>query len=237
MAVGLSVGQCPETGGRLGAAIGVLVVDDDPLVRSGLRFMLESTDDLQVVGEAADGLDAVAAAADRKPDVVLMDLRMPRLDGIEATRRLRSDPAGPQVIALTTWEVDDALLAVLAAGASGFLLKTSSPEQIMSAVRSVVAGDAVLSPGSTRVVLDRLVRDRGQPETADGARPLDVLTERELEVVIAVGHGLTNAEIGARLYVSDATVKSHIQAILLKSGARNRVDLAVLAERAGLLQP
>ncbi len=214
----------------------VLIVDDDPLVRSGLRLILTSDGDIDVVGEAGDGDEVVTAVQAHGPDVVLMDLRMARTDGIAATAAVRALPRPPHVIALTTWDVDDAVLRSIRAGAAGFLLKSASPAEIKDAVRSVVAGDAVLSPRSTRQVLDHLAGDGAEAQRRAATEAVAVLSQREREVVVAVGHGHSNAEIGRRLYVSEATVKSHLAAALDKLGARNRVEVAVLAERAGLLR-
>ena len=217
--------------------IRILLVDDDPLVRAGLRYLFDSAPDLAVVGEAGDGDEAVTAVGEHHPDVVLMDLRLPRVDGITATARVRALPNPPHVIALTTWDVNDAVLRSLDAGASGFLLKTAAPADIIAAVRSVVAGDAVLSPRSTRQLLDHLRTEdiTGQRRSAETA--LAVLTDREREVCTAVGLGLSNAEIARRLYIAEATVKAHLSVIQTKLGVRNRVEIAVLAERAGLLRP
>lgn len=211
----------------------ILLVDDDPLVRSGLRLLLTSDPGIEVVGEASDGDEVVEAVQRHAPDVVLMDLRMPRMDGITATRAVRALPNPPQVIALTTWDVDDAVLRSLDAGAEGFLLKTSSPAEIIGAVRAVTAGDAVLSPRSTRQLLDHY--RRGDDREAAAAAVAE-LTDRERAVAVAVGHGLSNAEIAEQLYVSAATVKAHLSAIQTKLGVRNRVQIAVCAERAGLLR-
>lgn len=217
--------------------IRVMLVDDDPMVRTGLRFLLESATDLDVVAEAGDGEEAIAAARATTVDVILMDLRMPRLDGIAATRRIREQVNPPHVIALTTWDVDDAVMAALAAGASGFLLKTSAPNEIIGAVRSVMAGDAVLSPRSTRQLLDQLARDAAVEQRRAAEAAVTSLTERECQVAVAVARGLTNAAIGVQLYLAEATVKSHISTIQTKLGVANRVGIAVLAERAGLLRP
>ena len=216
--------------------IRVLLVDDDPLVRTGLRFLLDSAHDLQVVAEAGDGDEAIAAARAQAVDVVLMDLRLGRVDGITATRGVRALPHPPQVIALTTWDVDDAVVGAVAAGASGFLLKTSAPGEIIGAIRSVVAGDAVLSPRSTRQLLDRFGREDASDQRDAARRAVASLTDREREVAAAVGRGLTNAGIGAELYLAEATVKAHVATIQAKLGAPNRVGIAVLAERAGLLR-
>ncbi|MFV0430109.1 MAG: response regulator [Arachnia sp.] len=170
-------------------------------------------------------------------DVVLMDLRMKRVDGIAATRRLRALPAPPQVIVLTTWDVDDAVLAALDAGASGFLLKASSPTEIPFAIRAAMAGDAVLSPRSTRQLLDRLSRDPALTQRQAAEQLVGGLTDRERDVAAAVGRGLTNEEIGAELYMAASTAKSHIANVQTKLDAKNRVGIAVIAERAGLLRP
>lgn len=217
--------------------IRVLLVDDDPMVRTGLRFLLDSAEDLAVAGEAGDGAAALAAVRAHQVDVVLMDLRMPGGDGITATAAIRRLPDPPHVIALTTWDVDDAVMASLNAGASGFLLKTAAPGEIIGAIRSVMAGDAVLSPRSTRQLLDQLGRDSAVAQRRAAAAAVAALTPREREVAVAVGHGLTNAAIGAQLFLAEATVKAHIATIQTKLAVANRVGIAVLAERAGLLRP
>lgn len=234
MAARCTVGVPPYDAG---VPIHVLLADDDPLVRTGLRFLLDSTDDLVVVAEAGDGDEVLAAVRDTAVDVVLMDLRMPRRDGIAATRDVRAVSNPPHVIALTTWDVDDAVMAALAAGASGFLLKTASPDEIIGAIRSVMAGDAVLSPRSTRQLLDQLARDPAVGQRRAAEASVGALTDRERQVAVAVAHGLTNAAIGHQLFMAEATVKSHIAAIQTKLGVANRVGVAVLAERAGLLRP
>lgn len=213
----------------------MLLVDDDPLVRAGLQLLLDSAEDLQVVGEAGDGLEAVQGVQQTKPDVVLMDLRMPRMDGIAATAQIRQLPDPPHVIALTTWDLDDAVIRALEAGASGFLLKTSAPDLIKDAIRSVMGGDAVLSPRSTRHVLDHLGRDERGDLHRQAQRAMAALTDRELDVVRAVGMGWSNAQIGRELFISEATVKAHLSSVQTKLGLDNRVQIAVLAERAGLL--
>lgn len=219
------------------APIRVLLVDDDPLVRAGLRFLFDSATDLLVVGEAGDGDEAIAASRTLSPDVILMDLRMPRRDGISATSAIRAQPGAPHVIALTTWDVDDAVMGALEAGASGFLLKTAAPNEILGAVRSVTNGDAVLSPRSTRQLIDWLARDEDLEQRRAAQASIAALTEREREVAAATGRGLTNAEIGEHLFIAEATVKAHLATIQAKLSARNRVEIAVLAERAGLLRP
>lgn len=214
----------------------MLLVDDDPMVRMGIRFLFDSTEDLRVVAEASDGGEAVSATRANTPDVVLMDLIMPNVDGIVATQRIRELPDPPHVIALTTWDVDDAVLRALAAGASGYLLKTAEPKSIVTAVRAVVAGDAVLSPRSTRQLLDHLSKDQNAAARRAAEESVAALSEREIEVATLVGHGLSNPEIAGRLYLSEATVKTHLSTIQSKLDARNRVDIAVLAERSGLLR-
>jgi DNA-binding NarL/FixJ family response regulator len=213
--------------------IRVLLVDDDALVRAGLTMMLDGANGIEVVGEAADG-DQVPAAVDaHAPDVVLMDLRMPRTDGITATRRLRARPRAPEVIVLTTFDADENVLGGLRAGASGFLLKDSPPDQIVEAIHRVAAGDPILSPAITRRLMDRAVATAGTREQARAA--LAGLTPREQEVVVGIARGETNAEISARLYMSVATVKAHITHILTKLGLGNRTQIALLAHDADLV--
>jgi DNA-binding NarL/FixJ family response regulator len=213
--------------------IRVLLVDDDALVRAGLTMMLDGANGIEVVGEAADG-DQVPAAVDaHAPDVVLMDLRMPRTDGITATRRLRARPRAPEVIVLTTFDADENVLAGLRAGATGYLLKDSPPGQIVEAIHRVAAGDPILSPAITRRLMDRAVATSGTRERARAA--LAGLTPREHEVVIGIARGETNAEISARLFMSVATVKAHITHILTKLGLANRTQIALLAHDADLV--
>ena len=215
------------------APIRVLLVDDDALVRAGLTMMLDGASGIEVVGEAADG-DQVPAAVDaHAPDVVLMDLRMPRTDGITATRRLRGRPRPPEVIVLTTFGADENVLGGLRAGASGFLLKDSPPAQIVEAIRRVAAGDPILSPAITRRLMERAVAQSGAGERA--REVLAGLSPREHEVVLGIGRGETNAEIAARCYMSVATVKAHITHILTKLGLTNRTQIALLAHDAGLV--
>jgi DNA-binding NarL/FixJ family response regulator len=212
--------------------IGVLIVDDDALVRAGLKMMLDGAQGIVVVGEASDG-DEVPAAADRhRPDLVLMDLRMPRVSGIIATRRLRARANPPEVVILTTFDADEDVLRALRAGASGFLLKDAPPAQIIEAINKVVAGDPILSPRITRRLMDRAAADSGVSEQAQAA--LAALSARECEVVVAVAKGQTNAEIAAELYMSVATVKAHISRILVKLGLGNRTQIALLGHDAGL---
>ncbi|WP_199844880.1 response regulator [Streptomyces scabiei] len=215
-------------------AIRLLLVDDDPLVRAGLTFMLGGADDIEIVGEAADG-DEVDALVDRtRPDVVLMDIRMPTVDGLTATERLRTRADGPQVVVLTTFHADDQVLRALRAGAAGFVLKDTPPDDIVDAVRRVAAGDPVLSPAVTRRLMAHAAD--GAPGTRhDTARArLAVLNDREREVAVAVGRGASNAEIAAELFLSVATVKTHVSRVLAKLGLNNRVQIALLTYDAGL---
>jgi DNA-binding NarL/FixJ family response regulator len=216
-----------------GGTVRVLLVDDDTLVRAALTMMLDGANGISVVGEAADG-DQVPAAVDaHAPDVVLMDLRMPRTDGITATRRLRARSRAPEVIVLTTFDADENVLGALRAGASGFLLKDAPPALITDAIRRVVAGDPILSPAITRRLMNLAVAVAGTRERARAA--LADLTSREHEVVIGIASGQTNAEIAARLFMSVATVKAHITHILTKLGLGNRTQIALLAHDADLV--
>jgi len=213
--------------------IRVLLVDDDALVRAGLAMMLHGANDIEVVAEAGDG-DEVPAAVDlHHPDVVLMDLRMPRVNGIIATKRLRARPKPPEVVVLTTFDTDENVLRALRAGAGGFLLKDSAPADIVAAVQRVAAGEPILSPQITRRLMDRVAEQAGAYEQA--RRVLGQLTPRERDVVVAVGEGLSNAEIGADLDMSVATVKAHVSRILDKLELNNRTQIALLAHDAGLV--
>jgi DNA-binding NarL/FixJ family response regulator len=213
--------------------IRVLVVDDDALVRSGLTMMLDGSDGLRVVGEAGDG-DQVPAALDAHPtDVVLMDIRMPRVNGIAATARVRARADAPEVIVLTTFDSDENVLRALRAGASGFLLKDAPPAEIATAIRRVAAGEPILSPSITRRLMDRAATEAGAYSRARSA--LATLSGRELDVAVAVGQGRTNAEIAAALHVSIATVKSHITRVLTKLAVGNRTQVALLVHDAGLV--
>jgi DNA-binding NarL/FixJ family response regulator len=212
--------------------IRVLLVDDDALVRAGLSMMLNGAGDLVIVGEAGDGDQVPAAVAKHRPDVVLMDLRMPRVDGITATRRLRAAPQPPEVIVLTTFDADENVLGALRAGASGFLLKDAPPAQIADAIRRVAAGDPILSPAVTRRLMRRAVVQENAKELA--LRQLAGLSPREHEVVEAIADGQTNAEIAASLLMSVPTVKAHVTHILTKAGLANRTQIALLAHDAGL---
>jgi len=219
-----------------GAAIRLAVVDDDPLVRAGLTLMLGGRDDVTIVAEASDG-DEVAAMVDaHRPDVVLMDLRMARVDGLTATELLMARPAPPQVIVLTTFDADEHVLRALRAGAAGFLLKDTPPPQILDAVRRVAAGEATLSPTVTRRLIEHVTGSGGgtgrRREEARGR--LSPLTERELEVAVALGRGLTNAELATALYMSTATVKAYVSRLLAKLDLGNRVQVALLVHDAEL---
>jgi DNA-binding NarL/FixJ family response regulator len=213
--------------------IRVLVVDDDALVRSGLTLMLDGADGLRVVGEAGDG-DQVPAALDAHPtDVVLMDIRMPRVNGIAATARARARANPPEVIVLTTFDTDENVLRALRAGASGFLLKDSPPAEIAAAIRRVAAGEPILSPRITRRLMDRAATEAGAYARARAA--LAALSAREHDVAVAVGQGRTNAEIAAELHVSVATVKAHVTRVLTKLAVGNRTQIALLVHDAGLV--
>jgi DNA-binding NarL/FixJ family response regulator len=216
--------------------ISVLLADDEALVRAGLRMILETTDDLTVVDEAGDGQAAVDAVQRHRPDVVLMDIRMPRLDGLQATAAIRARPQPPAVIVLTTFNTDHDVFRALEAGATGFLLKDTPPADLLRAVRLAAAGDAMLSPSVTRQVIHRFTaedRSRVRAEALDRLRPL---TGREREVLVQIGLGHANAVIAAALHMSEATVKSHITRLFEKLAATNRVQLAIAAFRAGLVE-
>jgi DNA-binding NarL/FixJ family response regulator len=215
-------------------SIRVLLVDDHALARGGLRMVLDTEPDIEVVGEAADGHQAVHSARRLGPDVVLMDVRMPELDGIAATRDIVGLPVArpPRVLMLTTFDLDEYVYDSLAAGASGFLLKDAGPEQLIEGIRVVASGDALLAPSVTRRLLDRFAAALPGP-----AQSLDGLTDREVEVLRLVALALSNAEIAARLVVTEATVKTHVSAVLRKLGLRDRVQAVVLAYDVGLVRP
>jgi DNA-binding NarL/FixJ family response regulator len=212
----------------------VLLVDDQALVRTGFRVILDAQPDIEVVGEAGDGLAGIALAAELAPDVVCMDVQMPGLDGLEATRRIVENPDAPAVLVLTTFDRDDYLFRALEAGASGFLLKTSSPEQLVEAVRVLASGDALLSPAVTRRVIERFGSGGAASEVDDEA--IAELTERESDVYRLMADGLSNAEIASALYVGEATVKTHVSNILQKLGVRDRVQAVVRAHRSGFVR-
>jgi DNA-binding NarL/FixJ family response regulator len=213
--------------------IRVLLADDQELVRAGFRMILETQADIQVVGEAADGVEAVAATRRLQPDVVLMDIRMPNLDGLHATRQVVAARSGSRVVILTTFDLDEYVYQALTAGASGFLLKNAPPEQLIGAVRVVAAGDALLSPSITRRVIEQFA----QLPPPGGSDALAGLTERERQVLQLIARGLSNAEIAAELFVSEATVKSHVAHLLAKLQLRDRVQAVVLAYESGLVRP
>lgn len=212
--------------------IGVVLVDDDALMRAGLRMILEQTDDITVVGEAADGSEAVGVVVRAQPDVVLMDVRMPEMDGISATARILDRPSPPRVVVLTTFELDDYVFDALAAGASGFLLKRTRPEQLVDAIRVVVDGGSMLSPSVTTRVIEQFSRPRAPATTPPWVA---ALTDRERDVLRAMAGGLSNTEIAEDLFIGENTVKTHVSRIFAKLGARDRAQAVVLAFRAGLV--
>jgi DNA-binding NarL/FixJ family response regulator len=216
-------------------SIGVLIVDDQALVRAGFRMVLEAEDDLQVVGEAASGSEAVEEALRAQPDVVLMDVRMPELDGIEATRRLVAAGSSAKVVMLTTFDLDEYVYSALRAGASGFVLKDIPPEQLVDGIRAVARGDALLSPSVTRKLIEEFAR-RADPPSATPST-LAELTPREFEVLGLIARGLSNAEIASDLFVSEPTVKTHVAHVLAKLQLRDRVQAVVLAYESGLVRP
>jgi DNA-binding NarL/FixJ family response regulator len=213
----------------------VVIADDQALVRGGFRMILDAKDDMEVLGEAGDGAEAVELVARLRPDVVLMDVRMPGMDGIEATRRIVASGSPARIVMLTTYDVDEYVFAALRAGASGFMLKDVRPPDLVEAIRIVARGDALLAPSVTRRLLDRFA---GQlPEPAAALPDLGELTERELEVLRFVALALSNAEIAARLHLTEATVKTHVSSVLRKLGLRDRVQAVVLAYDVGLVRP
>jgi DNA-binding NarL/FixJ family response regulator len=214
-------------------SIRALLADDQAMVRAGFRMILEAESDIDVAGEAADGEQAVFEAKRLRPDVVLMDVRMPKLDGIEATRRVR-DATEARVLVLTTFDLDEYVYGALRAGASGFLLKDAPPEQLVDAIRVVAAGDALLAPSVTRRVIEEFAR---RPSAGPPPTSLAELTPRELEVLRLVARGLTNAEIAGELVVSDTTVKTHVAHVLRKLGLRDRIQAVVLAYESGVVEP
>ena len=213
------------------AVIRVLLVDDDALVRSGLRMMLAGAAQIEVVGEAEDGRGVLAAVDRHRPDVVLMDIRMPQVDGIEATRLVLAQPSPPAIVVLTTFDADELVLRALRAGAAGFLLKDTPPAEIVRAIEHVHAGDGTLSPGVARRLIALVADDGGRREAAQAK--LESLSAREREVACAVGRGCANAEIAAELHMSVATVKAHVSRLLVKLEVENRVQVALLVQTAG----
>ena len=220
--------------------IRVLVADDQALVRAGFRMILDAEAEMEVIGEAADGREAIDQVRSLRPDVVLMDIRMPELDGLEASRRILADGVAgdepPRILMLTTFDLDEYVYEALRAGASGFLLKDTPPEQLVAAIQVVAAGDALLSPSITRRVISEFVKGTGPKPQAQFPR-LEDLTARELEVLVLIARGLSNAEIARALYVSETTVKTHVARILMKLGLRDRVQAVVLAYEAGVVTP
>jgi DNA-binding NarL/FixJ family response regulator len=220
--------------------IRLLIVDDDPLVRAGLTLMLGGAEDIEIVGEAADGAEVPGLVARLAPDLVLMDIRMPHVDGLTATAQLRSRPGAPEVVVLTTFHADEQVLRALRAGAAGFLLKDTPPAEIVASVRRVAAGDPVLSPAVTRRLMDRVAGGpdparRADTRRAAAAARLAGLADREREVAVHVGRGLSNAEIAATLYMGVPTVKTYVSRLLARLGLNNRVQIALLVHDAGLL--
>ncbi|MER6925392.1 response regulator transcription factor [Streptomyces spiralis] len=216
-------------------AIRLLLVDDDPLVRAGLSLMLGGAEDIEIVGEAADGGEVAALVERTRPDVVLMDVRMPGVDGLTATERLRGRPEAPQIVVLTTFHADEQVLRALRAGAAGFVLKDTPPAEIVEAVRRVAAGDPGLSPTVTRQLIRHAAGGGADDRRTRARERAAALNEREREVAVRVGRGLANAQIAAELFMSVATVKTHVSRILAKLDLGNRVQIALLAHEAGLL--
>ncbi|GIM86549.1 response regulator [Salinispora arenicola] len=226
----------PAGGGAPAGPVRVLIVDDDPLVRAALSMIIGGAPDLVVVGEATDGTEVPAAVAAYAPDVVLMDIRMPRLDGLAATEELRSAPNPPEVLVLTTFDADEQVLRALRAGAGGFLLKDTAPAEIVHAVRRVAAGETMLSPTVTRQLVAHVTGAVGvDPRRQRAQRQLATLSEREREVAIALGQGRSNAEIAGELFMSVATVKAYVSRLLVKLDLNNRVQVALLVHDAGLV--
>jgi DNA-binding NarL/FixJ family response regulator len=218
--------------------IRVAVADDQALVRSGFAVLLRSAGDIEVVGEAGDGRAAVDLVASARPDVMLMDIRMPEMDGIEATRRIVASGADTRILVLTTFDLDEYVFGALRAGASGFLLKDTQPDDLLTAVRVVADGEALLAPRVTRRLIERFAADGPEPDTARAVPPgLDTLTEREVEVLATVARGLSNAEIAEALFMAHATAKTHVSRLLTKLDARDRAQLVMIAYEAGIAVP
>jgi DNA-binding NarL/FixJ family response regulator len=216
-------------------SVRVLIVDDDDLMRAGLKAVLSSDDSIDVIGEAGDGRSAILQARAGRPDVVLMDVRMPDLDGISATRELLAASPEVKVAILTTFERDEYIFGALSAGASGFLLKRTKPEELIAAIHTLAAGDSLLSPSVTRTVIERMA---GQPVTpSESSKRLDELTPREREVLELIGRGLSNGEIAAAFFIEESTVKTHVKRILMKLGLRDRVQAVIFAYESGLVNP
>jgi DNA-binding NarL/FixJ family response regulator len=217
--------------------IRVVLADDQPLIRAGLRVLLDSEDDIEVVGEAADGVEALAVVREQRPDVVVMDVRMPAMDGLEATRRIVADPdlGGVRVLVLTTFDIDEYVFEALRLGASGFIVKDAEPVELLRAIRVIAEGAALLSPGATRrLITEYASRPSNRPVDPDA---LFLLTDREREVVALVAAGLSNEEIAAELFISPATARTHVSRAMVKLNCRDRAQLVVLAYQSGLVQP
>jgi DNA-binding NarL/FixJ family response regulator len=219
-----------------GVAITVALIDDQELVRTGFRMILESEDDIEVVGEAADGRSGLELIRSRRPDVALMDVRMPAMDGVEATRRL-SESCRTRVIIVTTFDLDEYVFSALQHGASGFLLKDAPADQLVAAVRVVASGEALLSPSITRRLIERFQTDGTAPAPSTDGTGFDDLTDREAEVLVELARGLSNAEIAEKLFVSETTVKTHVGRVLTKLGVRDRVQAVVMAYESGIVRP
>ena len=215
-------------------SIRLLLVDDEDLVRFGLRTILDLTDDIDVVGEASDGAQAVSAARALRPEVVLMDIRMPRVDGLAATRQILDQPDPPKVVILTTFHLDEYVYSALQAGASGFLLKDTPPRQIVAAIRAVAAGSEMLSPAVTRRLIAEYVAPRDHPLRTESRRKLAMLSDRERDVLTLIGRGLSNADAAQNLFMSEATIKTYVSRMLTKLELANRTQAAILAHEAGL---
>jgi DNA-binding NarL/FixJ family response regulator len=216
-------------------SIDIVIADDQAMVRKGFRMLLEDEPDMRVVGEASDGEQAVAAVRRFKPDIALMDIRMPVLDGLEATRRLVAEASSSRILVLTTFDLDEYVYEALRAGAAGFLLKEAPAEQLIDAIRVIASGDALLAPGVTRRVIEQFARMPGVPTSTPPE--VEALTSRELEVLKLLARGLSNPEIAAELVVSDATAKTHVAHVLMKLGVRDRVQAVVYAYESGVVVP
>lgn len=217
--------------------ISVLIVDDQPIIRAGLRTMLSTEDDIRVVAEARDGVEAVFEAGVLRPDVILMDVRMPRLDGIEATRRITAADVGSAIVIVTTFDDEEYLVEGVRAGAVGFLLKDAGAELLAEAVRTAHRGDTLIDPAMTRALLEHRLRDTDPTAQAEGASVLARLSDREREVLDAVARGLSNADIAREQFITEATVKTHVSNLLAKTGSRSRLQAAVFAYESGFVQP